>query len=158
MHRMFSGHFPCRRYTVGPGVSMWAAVPRLKLPPLRCSPPWDKQGGASHGVCSVQCLCAARKAAVAGVAGKAISCQAPWASWCTGPSVPDQRKRMGMTHLCLPCFDAVLCAISVISLGNSQRPGSQGSLPQELYTHLPHKSTSRRCSPDVGANQAAMIG
>uniref|UniRef100_A0A7N9CBH5 ATP-dependent NAD(P)H-hydrate dehydratase n=1 Tax=Macaca fascicularis TaxID=9541 RepID=A0A7N9CBH5_MACFA len=44
---------------------------------------------------NVQCLCAARKAAAAGVEGKETSCRAPWVSWYTGRSLLDRRKQMG---------------------------------------------------------------
>lgn len=94
-------------------------------------------------VCSLQCLCVTKKAAVAGVAGKAISCQAPWVSWCTGPSVLDQRKQMGMAHLCLSCFDTV----HVLDLLNipGELPVVHGRrlkprLPahRSFYTHPPY--------------------
>lgn len=70
-------------------------------------------------VCSVQCLCAARKAAAAGVGGKETSCRAPWVSWCTGPSLLDHRKRMGMSHL--------VCAALIVSLVSS--PAAHVSIP-----------------------------
>ncbi|XP_037863820.1 ATP-dependent (S)-NAD(P)H-hydrate dehydratase isoform X8 [Chlorocebus sabaeus] len=41
------------------------------------------------------CLCAARKAAAAGVEGKETSCRAPWVSWCTGRSLLDRRRQTG---------------------------------------------------------------
>lgn len=103
----------------------------------RCSSSLEQAGRdrAAHGICSVQCLCATRKAAVAGVVGKEISCQAPWVSWHTGPSVLDQRKPTGIAHFCLSHFDFIHVLVLLNIPGGHQKPRFPAH--RSFYIQLP---------------------
>lgn len=55
--------------------------------------------GTPNTSSSPQCSSAARRAAAAGAGGRGTSCQAPWASWHTGPSAPAPRRLAGKSRL-----------------------------------------------------------